>query len=144
MSHLEILWLYQLQHFLTVFCVNQRAGLLWGRDSSVSIATRYGLVGPGIESRWGEIFRIRPDWPWVPPSLVYSGYQVFRVAFVACSRLNFIFGVCCTQVHFRHWSGKLKVKWTKIKVRQVEVQLCNDVYRSSIVQSHVVWLTAFV
>ena len=24
-----------------------------GRDSSVSIATRYGLDGPGIESRWG-------------------------------------------------------------------------------------------
>ena len=24
-----------------------------GRDSSVGIATRYGLGGPGIESRWG-------------------------------------------------------------------------------------------
>ena len=24
---------------------------IWGRDSSVSIATRYGLNGPGIESR---------------------------------------------------------------------------------------------
>ena len=24
-----------------------------GRDSSVGIATRYGLDGPGIESRWG-------------------------------------------------------------------------------------------
>jgi len=24
-----------------------------GRDSSVGIATRYGLEGPGIESRWG-------------------------------------------------------------------------------------------
>ena len=29
------------------------------RDSSVSIATRYGLDGPGIESRWEEIFRTR-------------------------------------------------------------------------------------
>ena len=28
-----------------------------GRDSSVGIATRYGLDGPGIESRWG------PDFP---------------------------------------------------------------------------------
>ena len=29
-----------------------------GSDSSVGIATRYGLDGPGIESRWGgEIFR---------------------------------------------------------------------------------------
>ena len=35
-----------------------------GRDSSVGIATRYGLDGPGIEYRWGgEIFRIRPDRP---------------------------------------------------------------------------------
>jgi hypothetical protein len=33
-----------------------------GRDSSVGIATRYGLDGTGIESRWGggEIFRTRP------------------------------------------------------------------------------------
>jgi len=27
-----------------------------GRDSSVSIATRYGLDGLGIESRWGARF----------------------------------------------------------------------------------------
>ena len=26
------------------------------RDSSVGIATRYGLDGPGIESRWGRDF----------------------------------------------------------------------------------------
>jgi len=26
------------------------------RDSSVGIATRYGLGGPGIESRWGRDF----------------------------------------------------------------------------------------
>ena len=50
-----------------------------GRDSSVGIATRYGLNGPGIESRWGggEIFRTRPDQPWGLPSLLYSGYRVF-------------------------------------------------------------------
>jgi hypothetical protein len=30
--------------------------VLVGRDSSVSIATRYGLDGPGIESRWGARF----------------------------------------------------------------------------------------
>jgi hypothetical protein len=28
----------------------------FGRDSVVGIATRYGLVGPGIESRWGRDF----------------------------------------------------------------------------------------
>ena len=27
-----------------------------GRDSSVGIATRYGLDGPGIESQWGARF----------------------------------------------------------------------------------------
>jgi hypothetical protein len=27
-----------------------------GPDSSVGIATRYGLDGPGIESRWGARF----------------------------------------------------------------------------------------
>ena len=25
---------------------------MMGRDSAVSVATRYGLDGPGIESRW--------------------------------------------------------------------------------------------
>ena len=51
-----------------------------GRDSSVCIATRYGLDGPEIESRWGgEIFRSRPGRPWGPPSLLYeySAYWVF-------------------------------------------------------------------
>jgi hypothetical protein len=37
----------------------------------------YGLDCPGIESRWGEIFRTRPGLPWGPPSLLYNGYQVF-------------------------------------------------------------------
>ena len=46
-----------------------------GRDSSVGIATRYGLHGPGIESRWGRDFShpsrqalgpIQPPIQWVP------------------------------------------------------------------------------
>ena len=42
-----------------------------GRDIVVGIATRYGLDGPGIESRWGgEIFHNFPDRPWGPPSLL--------------------------------------------------------------------------
>ena len=52
-----------------------------GWDSSVGIATCYGLDGPGIESRGGgggEIFRTRPDRPWGPPSLLYNGYRVFQ------------------------------------------------------------------
>jgi hypothetical protein len=50
-----------------------RRGLcLVGRDSVVGIATRYGLYGPGIESRWGggEIFRTSSDRSWGPPSLL--------------------------------------------------------------------------
>jgi len=47
-----------------------------GRDSSVGIATRYRLDGPGIKSRWGGIFRIRPDRPWGPPSLLQNGYRL--------------------------------------------------------------------
>ena len=49
-----------------------------GRDSSVGIATRYGLDGPGIDSRWGgEIFRTRPDRSWGLPCLLYNEYRVF-------------------------------------------------------------------
>ena len=51
--------------------------LVGSRDSVVSIATCYGLEGPGIESRWGEIFRIYPDRLRGPPSLLYNGYRVF-------------------------------------------------------------------
>jgi hypothetical protein len=47
------------------------------RWSSVGIATRYGLDGPEIESRCGEIFRTCPDRPWGPLSLLYNGYRVF-------------------------------------------------------------------
>jgi hypothetical protein len=46
-----------------------------GRDSSVGIATRYGLYGPGIECRWGRGFphssrtalrHIQPPVQWIP------------------------------------------------------------------------------
>jgi hypothetical protein len=47
-----------------------------GRDSWVGIATRYGLDGQGIESRWGRDFRTRPDRPWGLPSRLYNGYRV--------------------------------------------------------------------
>ena len=45
-----------------------------GPGSSVGIVTDYGLESPGIESRWGEIFRrsrptlgpTQPPVQWVP------------------------------------------------------------------------------
>ena len=43
------------------------------RDSSVGIATRYGLDGPGIDYQGGEVFHTRH---WGPPSLLYNGYRV--------------------------------------------------------------------
>ena len=63
-----------------IFCRRQiRDKSVFARHSvSVGIATRYGLDGPGIESRWwGEIFRTRPARPWGPPILLYNGYRVF-------------------------------------------------------------------
>jgi hypothetical protein len=48
-----------------------------GRNSSVGIATRYGLDGPGSNLGGGEIFRTRSDRPWGPPSLLHNGYRVF-------------------------------------------------------------------
>ena len=50
-------------------------------DSSLGIATRYGLDGPGIKSLWGggEIFRVPPEPPCGPNSLLYNEYRVFPV-----------------------------------------------------------------
>ena len=45
---------------------SQYFGLPRGPGSSVGIATDYGLDGPGIESRWGEIFR--PSRPALGPT----------------------------------------------------------------------------
>jgi hypothetical protein len=47
------------------------------RDSSVGIATRYGLEGPGIESRWVEVFHAYPDRLRGPSNLLHNGYRVF-------------------------------------------------------------------
>ena len=47
------------------------------KQNNKNVTTAYGLAGPGIESRWGEIFRTCPDRPWGPPSLLYNEYRVF-------------------------------------------------------------------
>ena len=51
--------------------------IICGPGSSVGIGTNYGLDGPGIESRWGEIFRTCPHRSWGPPNLLKNGYRVF-------------------------------------------------------------------
>ena len=66
----EYIYIYIYIYICVCVCVSK------GRDSSVGIATRYRLYGPGIEFRWGEFFRTRPDRPWDPPNLLYNGYRV--------------------------------------------------------------------
>ena len=46
------------------------------RVSSVGIATRYGLRGPGIESRWRARFSAPVQTGTNPPELIYNGYRV--------------------------------------------------------------------
>ena len=53
--------------------------LMMGRDSSVDIATRYGLDGPGNKFRGCDIFCTFPDRPWGPRSLLHNGYRVVPV-----------------------------------------------------------------
>jgi hypothetical protein len=45
-AHLEIQWTNQSDK-----CGSYKKNV--GRDNSVSVATQYGLGGPGIGSRWG-------------------------------------------------------------------------------------------
>jgi hypothetical protein len=49
------------------------------RGSSVGTATRYGLGGPGIESRWELVLQhqFRPTLGPTPP--LYTGYRVIPV-----------------------------------------------------------------
>jgi hypothetical protein len=48
-----------------------------GPGSLVGTATSYGLDGPGIESRWGEIFLTCPDRPRVHPAFCAMGTGSF-------------------------------------------------------------------
>jgi len=48
-----------------------------GRESSVGIATRYGLDGSGIEFRWGRDFPHPYRTAVGLPSSLYNGYRVF-------------------------------------------------------------------
>ena len=96
-KHLELFtqrYSFAFQETLPLVALGCRASNIWrwamcklyvfssigneGQDSSVGIATRIGLEGPGIESRWGARFSAtRPGRPWGLPSLLYNGYRVF-------------------------------------------------------------------
>jgi len=59
---------YVVSSFLRIYAffisaIDESTFSLGGPGSVVGIATTYGLDGPGIESRWGEIFRTSPDRP---------------------------------------------------------------------------------
>ena len=66
-----------------------------GLYSSVGIATRYGLDGPGIESRWGRCFPhpsrpalgpTQPPIQWVPGlSRGYNGWGVALTTYLHLS-----------------------------------------------------------
>ena len=53
MQFLNVIWIYISHTFHRVLFVR---GAGFGRVSVVCIASSYGLGGPGIESRWGQVF----------------------------------------------------------------------------------------
>jgi hypothetical protein len=54
-------------YVLLLLLLSSSSSSLVGRDSSVGIATRYGLDGPGIESRWWRDFP-HPSRPALSPT----------------------------------------------------------------------------
>ena len=79
-----------MRYFCCVFCGIPHQNYddncnVCGPGSSVGIATELRAGRPGIESRWGKIFR-RTDQPLGPPSLLYNGYQVLPVGKVRPGR----------------------------------------------------------
>ena len=72
-----VLYKCVLRYSFFVDILHHAAQTVRGPGSSVDIVTDYGLDGPGIESRWGDILRTCPDRPWDPSSLLYNGYRIF-------------------------------------------------------------------
>ena len=58
-------------------CVSEEPSVYIVIVFKISFMFFFWLDGPGIESRLGgEMFRILPDQPWGPPSLLYYRYRV--------------------------------------------------------------------
>jgi hypothetical protein len=79
-----------------------------GPVSSVGIATYYELDSLGIESRWGEVFRTRPDRFWGPRSLMYNGYWVFLWVNRPGRGADHPLSPC------RHLVNKTELDWTEL------------------------------
>ena len=113
------------------------------QDIVVDIATRYGLDGPGFESRWGRHFRDRYR---CPSSLLYVEYRVYPMgkaarswcwqlphssAEVGMGRSYTTASPLCLHRHVMGWFLEVNVK-VKVTLQQatksqrgVEVQLCS-------------------
>ena len=75
-SHFSIIFLHPLNWCLsTILDVPFPLPMAGIAQSVQRLAT--GWTVRGSKPGGGEIFRIRPDRPWGPPSLPYNGYRVF-------------------------------------------------------------------
>jgi hypothetical protein len=86
-QNVEVSYLEQNQRFETslpgldgdaILNIRMPEVLTCGRDSSVGVATRYGLDGTrGSNPSVVGFFRTRLDMLWGQPSFVFNAYQVF-------------------------------------------------------------------
>ena len=83
------------------------------RDSVVCIATCYGLDGPGIESRWGEVFHtpsrpalglIQPLVQWLLANLIFIGPCIVIYSYSTTNKMHLLSQIiysCKTLYMFR-------------------------------------------
>jgi hypothetical protein len=88
-----------------------------GPGSVDGIKTHYELVGPGIESGWGEIFRTRPDKAWAHP--VFSTMGIGSFPGVQRHRRGF--------KNHPYLKPKLKNEWSLISTPPRAFMACSSV-----------------
>jgi hypothetical protein len=69
------LYLHMCSKPVCIYVSLHKSKVSW--NSAVGIATGYGLDGPGIESRWGNIFRTCSARPWNYPASYAMGIESF-------------------------------------------------------------------